>query len=69
MSMKALPNNIIQYSKNGSRLLSKVHNGNTKTAIIETNFGKGLVEIITTFDKNSTNFKNLTITHYNNSGK
>lgn len=63
-----LPNNIVKYSKKGCRLLSKVHNGNTKTAIIETDFGKSQVEIITNYENNAT-FKNLTITHRNASGK
>ena len=37
---KISPQNIVKYSKNGCRLLSKTQEGNVKTAIIETDFGK-----------------------------
>lgn len=62
------PKNIIKYSKNGSRLLSKTQEGNVKRAIIETDFGKGLKEIVHTFAYDGKP-QELTITHRDNKGK
>lgn len=62
------PQNIVKYSKNGCRLLSKTQEGNIKTAIIETDFGKGLKEVvhILAYDGKP---QELTITHRDNKGK
>lgn len=63
-----LAKGIIKYAQNGSRLVSKTTQGNTRTAIIETNFGKGLKKVIQEFGEDG-KLSGLTITHQDNTGK
>lgn len=63
-----LAKNIIKYTKNGGRLVSKTSTANTKTAIVETNFGNSVKKIIQDFDDNG-KLQCLTITHQDKNGK
>lgn len=65
---RMLPQNIVKYTKNGCRLLSQTTVGSTKTTIIETDFGKGIKEVVQTFGYYK-EFNNLTITHRDLTGK